>query len=321
MPRLIPNRTDAHRIDALVIGRAGLDLYPTPAGTKTYDAESFMTDMGGSAGNIAAAMARQGAQVALAAPVSDDPVGKFVLNKLEAFGIQHINAANIDDQARTSLALAELVDQGSETVIYRNNAADFSLSSRDIDPWVNAAPLTVVTGTALAKEPSRAACLGALTKSDCAILDLDYRPYSWTSAESAARVYQAAGIEASIIVGNDEEFAVFEPGQAPRKTAEALASQGKTVIFKEGAKGCTALQAHAKPLFVPPYLVDALKPFGAGDAFLGTTLVALSAGMELEDALRNGAAAAALVVQRPGCASAMPDQGEVQAFRHMKEAS
>ncbi|MEP3638496.1 MAG: PfkB family carbohydrate kinase [Paracoccaceae bacterium] len=321
MPRLIPNRTDAHLVDALIIGRAGLDLYPTPAGTKTCDAENFMTDMGGSAGNIAAAMARQGAQVALAAPVSDDPVGKFVRNKLAVFGIQHVDAANVDNQARTSLALAELVDQGSETVIYRNNAADFSLSSSDLDTWIDAAPLTVVTGTALAREPSRTACLDALTKSECGVLDLDYRPYSWASQDSSARVYQAAGAEASIIVGNDEEFAVFAPGSEPRETAAGLAAKGKTVIFKEGAKGCTAMRANTEPLFVPPYPVDALKPFGAGDAFLGTALVGLSQGLDLEDALRNGAAAAALVVQRPGCASAMPDQGEVQAFRHMKEAS
>ena len=33
---------------ALVVGRAGLDLYPQPSGSKTKFAESFASDVGGS---------------------------------------------------------------------------------------------------------------------------------------------------------------------------------------------------------------------------------------------------------------------------------
>ena len=41
------------------LGRAGMDLYPEPAGVITEDAEHFIADMGGSAGNIAVALSRQ----------------------------------------------------------------------------------------------------------------------------------------------------------------------------------------------------------------------------------------------------------------------
>ena len=41
---------------ALVLGRAGLDLYPNPDGGKTRNAHGFSADMGGSGGNIAVAM-------------------------------------------------------------------------------------------------------------------------------------------------------------------------------------------------------------------------------------------------------------------------
>ena len=44
----------------LSLGRAGLDLYPEPIGTKTSDATSFSADLGGSAGNIAVALAKLG---------------------------------------------------------------------------------------------------------------------------------------------------------------------------------------------------------------------------------------------------------------------
>ena len=42
------------------VGRAGMDLYPEPVGVNTEEAEYFRADMGGSAGNIAVALARQG---------------------------------------------------------------------------------------------------------------------------------------------------------------------------------------------------------------------------------------------------------------------
>ena len=42
------------------LGRAGMDLYPEPAGVITEEAEQFRADMGGSAANIAVALSRQG---------------------------------------------------------------------------------------------------------------------------------------------------------------------------------------------------------------------------------------------------------------------
>ena len=52
----------------LVVGRAGMDLYPEPAGTRITEALSFVADLGGSAGNIAVAIARNGKE---ACQVSD----------------------------------------------------------------------------------------------------------------------------------------------------------------------------------------------------------------------------------------------------------
>ncbi len=49
--------------NALVLGRAGLDLYPQPDGGKPSDADGFSADMGGSGGNIAGAMSLAGSYV------------------------------------------------------------------------------------------------------------------------------------------------------------------------------------------------------------------------------------------------------------------
>ncbi|MGB0718666.1 MAG: PfkB family carbohydrate kinase, partial [Alphaproteobacteria bacterium] len=74
MATLVPERGTYH-LDMVVLGRAGMDLYPEPVGTKTRDAVSFRADLGGSAGNIAVALARLGVRTGLIAPVSADPAG------------------------------------------------------------------------------------------------------------------------------------------------------------------------------------------------------------------------------------------------------
>ncbi|MEM6897891.1 MAG: PfkB family carbohydrate kinase, partial [Pseudomonadota bacterium] len=179
------------------------------------------------------------------------------------------------------------------------------------------ARLVLATGTALARAPSRDAALTALEAAPMAVLDLDYRPYSWASVAEASEVYGQAAAQADIVVGNDEEFAILAGASDPREHA---ARMGKTVLFKEGVRGCTAFVPGEPPLFLPAFKVTALKPFGAGDAFLGGTLAALLAGRPLKDAMVDGAAGAALVVTRPGCASAMPTPAEVTAFLSEHEA-
>ena len=49
----------------LIVGRAGMDLYPEPPGTRITEATKFTADLGGSAGNIAVAIARHGRDAAL----------------------------------------------------------------------------------------------------------------------------------------------------------------------------------------------------------------------------------------------------------------
>ena len=67
--------------------------------------------------------------------------------------------------------------------------------------------------------------------------------------------------------------------------------------------------------------VSMAKPFGAGDSFMGAFMAALHSGVQLSDAVIRGSAAAAIVVSRPGCASAMPDKDTIDAFLAQNTAS
>ena len=61
----------------MVVGRAGMDIYPVPDGTRVEDAQELVNDVGGSSGNIAVSIAKQGHPVMLLSAVSNDGVGRF----------------------------------------------------------------------------------------------------------------------------------------------------------------------------------------------------------------------------------------------------
>jgi ribokinase len=53
---------------------------------------------------------------------------------------------------------------------------------------------------------------------------------------------------------------------------------------------------------------------GAGDAFIGGFSAALATGLKPVDAVRFGAATAAIAVTRRGTAPAMPNRSEIEAL-------
>jgi 5-dehydro-2-deoxygluconokinase len=310
----------------LVIGRAGLDLYADPPGTKMEDALSFTAALGGSAANIAVALSRQGCKAALMTRVSDDAVGRYTLKQLTHYGVSARHVSAIGGEARNSLAVVETRAENCQSVIYRNDAADFQLNQADVESVdFNSFAAVILTGTALAKEPSRSAAMKAARLAKAAgctlIIDLDYRPYSWLSKAEAQTVCLKAANLCDIIVGNDEEFAVLAASSSDGKDdgnglalAMALAKRaGRIVVYKRGAKGCTTF-AGGSSFETPVFQVVALKPTGAGDAFMGGFLAGLVAAEALASAVQRGAATAAIVVTRIGCAPAMPDAKDVQAM-------
>jgi 5-dehydro-2-deoxygluconokinase len=310
----------ARPLAAIVVGRAGMDLYPLPDGAKTEEAEEFAAEIGGSAGNIAVALSRQGYASALLGAFSNDSVGRFVRAHLERNSVDTSRCRAVTGQYRTSLAICETRSGDSETVFYRNGAVDLQLRSDDFDrAFIASAAVLIVTGTALAADPSRAAAIQALetarAENTFAILDIDHRPVSWPSDAEASRIYTDAVRRADAVVGNDEEFAVIAGGAKDALAAAAdLAKRGcKFTIFKQGRHGSITL-TRDRSFETGIFPVEVKKPFGAGDAFMGGLVASLLAGGSLELAVQRASAAAAHVVSRRGCAFAMPSKAELDLF-------
>lgn len=304
----------------VVIGRAGMDFYPEPPGVKTEEATNFSANLGGSSANICVAIARHGGSASLVTRVSDDSVGRFCLNQLDGYGVDRTHVSLEGGESRNSLAVSESRVVDHQTVIYRNGAADFQMNIDDVQAVdYSSFGALITTGTVLAAEPSRSAAFRAFDLAKAAglplIFDVDYRPYSWASAEEAAAVYSRAGALCDIIVGNDVEFG-FMAGDYQKgleKARELASSSASIVVYKMGEKGAITITPDEE-FQTGIYPVVALKPTGAGDSFMGGFIASLAAGLPLKESILRGSASASIVVSRVGCAPAMPTPAELDDF-------
>jgi 5-dehydro-2-deoxygluconokinase len=304
----------------VIIGRAGMDFYPDPPGTKTELATNFFACLGGSSANIGVAICKLGGAADLVTCVSDDAIGRFALNQLDHYGIGRDHVRSVGGEARNSLAVVETTIEDHQSVIYRNGAADFEMTEADVAAVDYAAyDALITTGTVFAAEPSRSAAFAGFERARAAglplIFDIDYRPYSWPSADVAAEVYSRAGAMCDVIVGNDVEFG-FMAGDYDKglDKARALVAEGAQIaVYKMGEAGAITITPEGE-VRTGIYRTDALKPTGAGDSFMGGFVSGLAEGQNVRDAVLQGSAAAAMVVARVGCAPAMPSRSELDDF-------
>ena len=315
-----PDRS-ARALDLLCLGRAGVDLYAQQEGVALESVSSFRKSVGGSAANVATGAARLGLRTGMLSVVSGDGFGRYVRSFLSDNGVDVSGVKTDASGALNSLAITELRPDDCKVIIYRRGAADLQLAPQDIDSsQVASARALLVTGTALSASPSREACLYAMTLARKAgttvVLDMDYRPYGWSSEAQASVYLQVACAMADVVIGNREEFDVLDLQDSASGAGAPRLLEGATriVLVKDGARGCQILRRGEPAIEQGVFAVKARKPFGAGDAFAAATLWGVLEGRPWAEAARLGAAAAAIVVSGDGCAESMPGRDALLAF-------
>ena len=303
----------------LLIGRAGVDIYPDPPGTKTENANKYVTHLGGSSANMGVQLTKYGGSCSLLTRVSNDALGKFAINQLDSYGVKSDLVKLEDNESRISFAIVESTIVDHQSIIYRHKAADLFLNKNDIENSnLQNYECILITGTSLAADPSRSAVLYALKlakeKKIPVIMDIDYRPYTWESEDKAKEIYNLACDYCSGIIGNDDEFAILSGNYDDGLSyAKKISRNCDLVIYKMGEKGSITF-ANNEEIQRGIFPVKPLKPTGAGDAFMGSLIGAILKNYDLQKAVEIGSAAAAIVVTKVGCAPAMPDLDEVLDF-------
>ena len=298
-------------MEVLVIGRVGADLPPDSAGVALENVRTFTRFPGGYGGNVGTGLARLGTRVAVVATVGGDGHGRFVRAYLARAGVD-VSAMRLDPVLRTPLAFYEAWPPDHFPVTFYPSAAYWALEEGQLGPEVAAAPVWLVSATALAREPSRALVLDAMAarvmpdRNRCTVLDLDWRPVLWSDPEAISDVVSGALAHADVVIGSESEFT------AMGMDAAAIAAPGRpTVYLKRGELGARYI-AGTTMLEVPPVVVDTLCGLGSGDAFAAVVGEGLARGRDPQTILRRANAAGAIVATRLTCSEAMPTNAEIE---------
>lgn len=116
-------------------------------------------------------------------------------------------------------------------------------------------------------------------------------------------------VEAEILTGIK-----IETEEDMRNTAKHFFSKGvKQVVITLGHRGVYVADEETEEL-IPAYRVKALDTTGAGDAFNGGLVAALSEGKSLKEAARFANGLAALSVQKLGTTMSMPWREDIDTF-------
>jgi 5-dehydro-2-deoxygluconokinase len=309
-------------LEALTVGRVGVDLYPLQSGVPLGQVTSFARSLGGTATNVAVAAARLGRRTAVFTKVGPDDFGGYVRAALGEFGVDPRYVGTAAELLTPVVFCALDPPDDPPLLFYRLPVApDLTLTPDDV-PWdvVTDVPLLWVTGTGVSVEPARSTQLAMLERRGrpgsgrWSVLDLDWRPMFWSSPDDARREYERMLGHVNVAVGNRAEVEVAVGTSDPETAAHRLLERGvELAIVKMGGAGVLVATADGLRT-VAPQRVTVVNGLGAGDAFGGALVHGLLAGWDPVRCAQYANAAGALVASRLACADAMPTLDELEAL-------
>ena len=316
------NFAEERELDIIAIGRACIDLNATEYNKAMEESMTFTKYVGGSPANVAIGSSKLGLKTGFIGKISDDQHGRFIESYMREIGVDTAQMLVDSEGRKVGLAFTEIKSpEECSILMYRENVADLYLESSEIsEEYIKKAKILLVSGTALAKSPSREAVLQsiALAKRNSVkiIFELDYRPYTWESSEEVSTYYSLVAEVSDIVIGTREEYDMMEnkkiKGKNEDTTNHLFQHHPELIIIKHGVEGSYAYTKSGKVFRGLAYKTNVLKTFGAGDSYASALIYALVTGKEVEMALKYGSASASIVVSKHSSSEAMPTVDEIE---------
>jgi sulfofructose kinase len=278
-----------------------VETFPAP-GTKV-SASDFIVTGGGCAANAAMAVARLGGRTAFAGPLGghDDAVSTRIVADLEREGIDCSGVVR-NSGATASVSLILLDAQGEKSIATRRGAGLGEALPKDVARLVSDADAVLVDNRF--PEFVTAVCRAAQTRNIPIVIDLD----------QATRVDDPLLALGSHVIASAEALSGTTGGTDFGAALARLARHaGGFLAVTDGPNGVSWREDGALR-HMPAFALQAIDTLAAGDVFHGGFALALAEGKRVEEALRFGAAAAALKCTRFGGAAGAPRRHDVDTF-------
>jgi fructokinase len=283
----------------LVVGEALVDVVDRPDGTT-------VEHPGGSAANVAVALARLGRPVQFLTAYADDARGAMLARHLNQSAVGLVGDPH--SLSRTATARAAIGPDGGASYTFD---IDWRLNEvPDLDPRVVHA---CSIGAVLEPGASQVRRLvEALRPSTTVSYDVNLRPAVTGSGPEVVRAVEDLIGLADLVKASDEDLALLYPGEPVEQAVERLRGLGPAaLVVTRGRHGATWFGETGR-VDVPATEAEVADTIGAGDTFgagildalwdvdaLGGRLTGLARD-EIEYVLRHAATAAAITVSRPG---------------------
>ncbi|HEX7446096.1 MAG TPA: carbohydrate kinase family protein [Pirellulales bacterium] len=304
-------------IDCLSVGVLVADHLCAPILRVPHAGELLLTDhlllnIGGCASNAAMDLARVGVKVAVVGCVGDDAFGRFVIETLDARGVDTGSILRLPDVGTSGTLIINV--SGEDRRFIHTIGANGRLSAADIPlERVRQAKVFYVGGFFLmpglrADELTelfrQARAAGVVTMLDVVVPGPgDY----WPQLEPLLA-------ETDVFLPNNDEAALLCGLDDPRRQAERFHAAGaKTVVITCGGEG-TVLVAESLRLQAETYPVTYVGATGAGDAFDAGFIAGLLEGGDVRRCLEWGSALGASCVRSIGATDSVFTRDEALAF-------
>ena len=289
----------------IVFGSIAMDIVQSvsrlPRPGETVLTDDYVTLPGGKGANQALAAARAGGDVSFVGSIGDDDFGKHSLTNLEHAGV---GLSNISISKRPTACATISVDVAGENQIVVSAGANLETTVEQLKPSAGdlvlqqmEIPLAEVwQGFECAKKNDAVCILNAAPFQDIPpniLRLLDVLIVNEIEAEMLAASLNLQSEELSFICAQIlDQFAV-------------------TVVLTLGPNGALAFSRNGR-IKVNALPVCAMDTVGAGDAFVGAFVTAMSQKMSLEDCMAWGTVAGGLVCTKPGAQDGIPDKIAIQ---------
>ncbi|RBI64082.1 carbohydrate kinase family protein [halophilic archaeon] len=274
-----------------------VDALPEPDGEARIEAQH--RSGGGSAGNVAVALAGMDVSAGVVGSVGTDEQGRLARRGLERAGVDVSHLPSVEGMETTTKYI--VVDDAGEVMVLGNEGANEAITPDDVDAdYVAAADHLHLTS----QRPDTAAKLAAVA-TDAGV------PVSFDPGRRLCeRDFAEALSYSDVVFLNDREAETLLSRDLEHPSMEL---DGRVVVVKRGGDGAhvdTTDGGYSHPGFG----VDTVDTTGAGDAFAaGFLAVLLESGPDYERALEFANACGALASMQEGARTA-PTRDRVAAF-------
>jgi ribokinase len=289
-------------LDVLAVGNINVDLSffvdRAPSPDSEAFAHRFSAFHGGSAANFSVGVAKLGLKSAILACVGDDSEGSKALNALKEEGVVTDFVGRVENAKTGTVCVIVEPDGTRRMIAYRGANAH----------------LEGFAGVGVAKASPKVVQLCNVSRK--VLNSVAEKKGRWKLSVdpggSSGEIKPEDLEGAEIVILNDKECQSLT-GKAWKQGAALLSEKACKVVVKRGALGAYLI-SQGMEMSCKAFKVEVADTTGAGDAFDAGFVSAFCRGLEDEECLRWGSAAAALKIQSRGARNGLATEKCLKNF-------